>query len=230
VPALNRTFEVLTIDLPGHGHSPPPAPGARLADFSRLTAGCLAQASCLPVHLVGLSLGALVALQIALDFPELVRSLTLTNGFARLHLTLHGLPHALGRLALLLSGRMEWLGEWVAADLFPRPEQMALRRLAAKRIAANSRQTYLAALVAVALADLAPRLAEVASPTLIVAGERDNTVALQAKRRLQRGISGSRLIILPHSGHASPLDAPRQFNRLLCAFLGAVEGHMIGQP
>jgi 3-oxoadipate enol-lactonase len=230
VPALNQAFEVLAIDLPGHGQSPPPPPGARMTDLARLAAECLKQAGRPPIHLVGLSFGAVVALQIAVDAPELVRSLTLTNGFARLHLTVGGLPHALGRALLLLAGRMDWLGAWVAAGLFPEPEQTDLRRLAAQRISANSRQTYLRTLLAVALTDLTPRLGEVTAPTLILAGGRDTTVALQAKCRLHQGICRSRLIILPGSGHASPLDAPREFNRLLCAFLCTVEGRRDARP
>jgi 3-oxoadipate enol-lactonase len=200
VPALNQAFEVLAIDLPGHGQSPPPPPGARMTDLARLAAECLKQAGRPPIHLVGLSFGAVVALQIAVDAPELVRSLTLTNG------------------------------AWVAAGLFPEPEQTDLRRLAAQRISANSRQTYLRTLLAVALTDLTPRLGEVTAPTLILAGGRDTTVALQAKCRLHQGICRSRLIILPGSGHASPLDAPREFNRLLCAFLCTVEGRRDARP
>src|SRR4030065_1260405 len=85
-------------------------------------------------HIVGLSLGGAVALQLAIDWPSQVRSLTAVNTFARLRLSRRGLGKMAGRLILLMTGQMDWLGDWVAGGLFPCGGQTALRQGGAGRL------------------------------------------------------------------------------------------------
>lgn len=74
--ALLAPTPLAAVDLPGHGRSPDLAPGRDLHDES--TAGTLAHLRRLgPVHVVGHSFGATVALRLALEHPGLIRSLTL---------------------------------------------------------------------------------------------------------------------------------------------------------
>ena len=69
-----------------------------------------------------------------------------------------------------LSGRMENVAEWVAADLFPKPDQAGLCEEAAVRLARNRRSDYLPAMAAAAFFNVWPRLGSVNCPTLIVTG------------------------------------------------------------
>ena len=59
-------------------------------------------------------------------------------------------------------------------------------------------------------------------PTLIVAGEQDATVSLAAKQVLAQGIPNSQLVIIPNSGHATPIDQPEAFNRTVLEFLSTL--------
>ncbi len=224
VQVLTDRRRVITPDLPGHGRSTPLPGRARIADFGDAVLRLLEARREPPVHLVGLSLGGAVALQLAADAPQRVRSLTAVNTFARLRPAEHGFGRGLTRLRLLLFAPMDRVGDWVAAGLFPREDQAALRRLAAGRLAANRRRNYLRTIGAVLRFELRPRLREIVCPTMVVAGERDRTVPLAAKLELQAGIPGARLEIVRDSGHATPLDAPAAFNRLLVDFLEEVEG------
>jgi len=217
--ALSGERRALAPDLPGHGRSGrlPGWPDVRAyvrCALAVLDAGGAGQAD-----LVGLSLGGLVALQLALDHPDRVRSLTLVNSFARMRVPLSGVARILGRIVLLLAGPMDWLGRWVAAGLFPHPDQAPLRRMAAERLATNSRRSYLQAALAVARFDLRPRLGELGLPLHVIAGAADRTVSLAAKREVAAAVAGARLTVLPGSGHASPVDAPEAFNRALLGFL-----------
>lgn len=222
--ALSPTFPVLTVDLRGHGDSATAEDWPTIADMAADVNGVLRAEKVSEVHLVGLSLGAAVGLQLALDHSGSVKSLTLVNGFAQLGLGWHGRGRALARFVLLLLGRMDWLGRWVARSVFPEPDQYEMRRMAAARLAANDRGGYLRALWALRGFDVRDRIDEVQMPTLLVAGTADRTVPFKLKQELAKGIPGAELVTLSGSGHATPLDAPQRFNQILLSFLEQVEG------
>jgi 3-oxoadipate enol-lactonase len=221
LPALAPERRVLAVDLWGHGRSGRAGQRFRIEDLAADVDGLAGQLGIQPAHWVGLSLGALVSLQSALDYPEHVLSLTLVNGFARVRLHPASAFGGAGRLALLLIGRMDWMGRWVARSLFPQPSQAELRALAARRIGANDRGSYLRTLLAVLAFDIRSRLGEIKQPSLVVAGAEDRIVPLAAKVSLARGLAEARLEIVPGSGHATPIDSAPVFNRLLVDFLRA---------
>jgi len=98
-----------------------------------------------------------------------------------------------------------------------------MRALAAARLAANPRRAYFQAALAVARFDARAELHAIRCQTLVIAGEQDQTVGFQAKQQLAQGIPGARLLSLPGSGHASPVDAHSAFNKALLEFLDSVE-------
>jgi len=219
LPALAGRWPTLAVDLRGHGDSPSASGWYGMTDIAADVAALLDRSAIGPGHVVGLSLGAAAGLQLAVDRPDLVLSLVLVNGFAGLRLGWRGAAGGAVRLALLLAGRMDWLGRWVAATVFPHPGQAQLRRLAANRIGRMQRADYLRTLWALARFDVHDQLGQVSVPTLVVAALQDRTVPFDAKRRLASGLPWAEWAVLPGSGHASPIDAPDAFNPLLTAFL-----------
>lgn len=220
---FSEHFPTLVVDLRGHGRSSMGSVWPSIADYAADVATLLDVVDRGPAHVLGLSLGGAVALQFALDFPGSVASLTIVNAFARFRVGWRGLGRTLGRLFLLAIGRMDWLGAWIAAGIFPDPDQEAWRKAAAERLAANSRQHYVRAVQAVARFDLQARLGEVHTPTLIVAGERDTTVGVEAKQILADRIPEARMALFPQSGHGTPYDASDRFNDVVLDFLLEVE-------
>ncbi len=229
VEALRGRYRCLTLDLPGHGESPMLSGWLRVSDMASEVAGLLARLDLGPAHLVGLSLGGAVALELAVKYPRQVRSLTIVNSSGSLGGGWRRVPSSMIRLGLLFGGPMQWLGAWVANGLFPGPEHAELRRLARQRIAENSRLDYLRTVAAIVCYDLGNRVRQIQLPTLVVAGDRDHTVPLRAKRALADAISGAELWLVPGSGHATPLDAADRFNRKLLEYLKRVE-RGIGEP
>ncbi|MFZ2487645.1 MAG: alpha/beta hydrolase [Anaerolineae bacterium] len=226
LPVLLPRYRVIVADLRGHGQSPKPRGPYTLPVLAADVAALLRRLTAAPTHVAGLSLGGAVAQQLALDAPELVRSLILVNTAARFvadrwQQRLVGVR----RLAAVYTRPMAEVAQGVAAGLFPRPEQQAMRRETAARLAANDLAAYRATLWALARFDVRARLHEITCPTLIVAGEEDATVPLAAKRLLAAQIPHSRLVVVPHSGHATPFDQPAQFNELMLGFLEEVERH-----
>jgi len=222
LPGLSRDQRVLAVDLRAHGRSSRPRGRLTIEAMANDVAVLLAALGVPPAHVVGLSLGGCVALTLALDHPECVRSLTLVNAFARLTPAgPRGALRMLTRLALLAGAPMRVVAAHVAGGLFPRPDQQALYRAAVASIGSTPRATYWSALRAVLGFDVRRRLAAVRCPTLVVAGDRDTTVPFVAKTRLQQGIPGAELLVVSDSGHATPCDQAECFNTALLAFVAA---------
>src|SRR4030042_1035393 len=86
-PALLPYFTLLAPDLRGQGASPMPAGWPTIADLAADVRLLLERLAIRSAHVVGLSLGGAVALQLAADEPARWRSLVAGNAFARLRAT-----------------------------------------------------------------------------------------------------------------------------------------------
>jgi pimeloyl-ACP methyl ester carboxylesterase len=221
--ALSEHHRVLTVDLPGHGRSPRPRGAWTVEDMAAQVAALLAALDEPPANVVGLSLGGCVALALALDHPEYVRSLVLANTFARLRPAgLRGAGRMAARLGLLLTAPMPRVAAYVARGLFPRPEQQPLYDEAVARLGRNPRGSYLAAIRAIGRFNASHRLAAIRCPTLVVVGDRDQTVPRAAALALHRGIPGAEFRLITDSGHATPYDQAAAFNEAVLSFLQAL--------
>ena len=223
LPAFVPQFRTIAVDLRGHGQSPKPPGPYRIAQFAADVALLLMRLDARPAHVVGLSLGGAVAQQLALDFPELVRSLVLVNTASRF-VTSEWRQRMLGlkRFAGVYLQGMDKVAVDVADRLFPLLEQTPLRTEAVTRIASNDPKAYRASLWAIARFNATFLLELITCPTLIIAGEQDTTVPLAAKQMLAQRIPNSRLVIIPNSGHATPIDQPEAFNSAVLDFLSNV--------
>ncbi len=222
-PALLPHFTVLAPDLRGQGASPMPAGWPTIEDLAGDVLLLLDRLEIRSAHVVGLSLGGAVALQLAADEPARVRSLVAVNTFARLRATRGSLRRGMERTWLAATGRMDELGRRVAAGLFPDDGQQAFRAAAAARLAGNRPRTYIKLLAAVSRFDLRARLGEIRAPTLVIAGEHDTTVPFGCKLELATRIPGARLARFTGSRHVTPLDRAGPFTKRLIEFLESVE-------
>jgi pimeloyl-ACP methyl ester carboxylesterase len=222
LPAFAARYRVLGVDLRGHGRSRTARWRLSVPAMAADVAALLDHLAEPPAHLVGLSLGGCVALALALDAPDRVRSLTLVNAFARLRPAgWAGARRMLARLGLALVAPMPVVAAHVARALFPEPPQQALREAAIASLRGTGRRAYLAAIAATTLFDVRHRLGDVRCPTLVVAGALDRTVPRSAQEQLAVGIADARLLVVPGSGHATPHDQPERFRGAVLDFLAA---------
>lgn len=223
LPELEPQFLVIMPDLRGHGRSSDLQAGVRIEHLAADMVEVLHGVAGRPAHIVGLSLGGLVAQQLALEHRTMVKSLTLVNTFPRFRTNAGMLVRGLIRSSYLLIGRMDLLANWLAKGLFPKPEQSQYRELAAARFSSNSKENYMRAARAIAHFNVHRRLGEITAHTLVVAGDRDRTVPFQAAVLLNEAIPRAQLSTIGDSGHATPIDAFEDFNGVLTAFLTQVE-------
>jgi pimeloyl-ACP methyl ester carboxylesterase len=223
ISAFEASYRLLLVDLPGHYRSamPPGPPGVDA--MAAAVEDLLRERREPAAHVVGLSLGGCVALQLALRAPERVRSLTVVNAFARLRPAgVAAVVRLAVRLALLGTAPMPVVAAFVARGLFP--DSQTLRAEATRSLARTSRRAYVAAMRALATFDARAALRAVRCPAMIVAGTRDGVVGVDAKEALARGIGGARYVVVPDAGHATNADAPRAFNAVLAEFIAAHGG------
>lgn len=219
VPALAQEYRVITFDVRGHGRSgKPPGPyGVPL--FARDAVALLRALNAAPAHVVGLSMGGMIAFQMAVDAPECVNSLVIANsGPSMILQKLSQRAMIRFRFAVVRLFGMKALGRMVATPVFPKPGQEALRRRFIDRLASNDPRCYLDSLRGIIGWSVAGRTADISCPVLVIASDQDYT-PVQWKREYAAAIPGAEVAVLEDSRHVAPLDQPDRFNRAVLEFL-----------
>ena len=225
--ALRPRYRAIAYDARGHARSQAPS-GAGAYHMQRLVddLGRVLDANPRgPAVVAGLSLGAATALHFALAQPERVRGLVLASfpapraagGFADVALEFAA---AIERDGLEAAGARYVWGEASGLD----PQAAALVRAgflehAPLAIAALLREAIAAQ---PAVEALAPRLAALEAPALVVAGAADRG-SLGPSRALAAALPRARLAVIEAAGPVVNLARPDAFNRLLLGFLDEIE-------
>jgi pimeloyl-ACP methyl ester carboxylesterase len=223
IPALAAHYRVIAVDVRGHGRSDKPRERYSIPGFSADIEALLDHLHLGPVHLVGLSMGGMIGFQLAVDQPQLLKSLTIVNSAPEVKIkSLDDFKQFAKRWLLARLLPMETIGKGLGKNLFPRPEQTDLRHKIANRWAQNDKRAYLASFSAIVGWGVQEKLSRISCPTLIVTADRDYT-PVELKRSYAALIKGARVEVIEDSRHATPLDRPEAFNRLLLAFIEAQE-------
>ena len=221
VPALARRHRVLVPDLPGHGRSGPVPEGVGLADLAEAVAGWMPGRA----HVVGFSLGALVAQELSLARPDLVDTLTLVSSVA--DRTDEERAAVLGRLET--AGRDPSASADAAVRRWFDPEWLAREAGLAERVratlTAQDPEQYRRCYRVFATADrgLWPRLGGIGAPALAVTGEEDPGSTPRMSRALAEAIPRARAEVLPGARHLLPLQCPDALARLVLEHIGGHE-------
>jgi 3-oxoadipate enol-lactonase len=225
IPALTAHHRTITFDNRGVGRTgvpPGPYPIELLAEDAAAVA---AEAAGRPVHVIGISLGGIVAQEFALRHPGQVRSLALIATHPGGPDAVPPEPAALELLAkrgdMDLRQAAEISVPFIYAPDTPRElidEDIAtrLRRPTEPGGYANQLQG------AVAYSGAYDRLNAIEVPTLVVHGSADRLVPPANAPLIAAAIPGARLEILDGASHILPTDRTGQLNRLLTGFLASV--------
>ncbi len=221
IPALAARYSVIAPDLRGHGASAKPRGPYSMARFAADAARLLEALKVERAHVVGLSLGGMIAFQLAVDAPALVRSMVIVNSAPAM------VPHTLREWATLQSRfwalrlvGLPKLAQRIAAVNFPEPGQETERRALAEGIAANDVDAYRASTRAIVGWSVADRLSTIACPTLVISGDHDYT-PVSLKEAYAAKMQQARVAVIEHSRHVTPVDQAAAFNRVLLEFLDA---------
>lgn len=225
VRLLAKKYQVVTVDLPGFGQSPPQSRPS-IALWAQAVALVLDELKIAgPVFIGGLSMGGYVVFEFFRQFPTRVRALGLFS--TRAKPDTEDQKKKRGELAReIREAGLGALANSMPAKLVGKSTETSAPRLLAElksAIEAGSSQGTADALLAMAeRADSSDLLEKICVPALIVAGAEDKVIPVSEAGDMQKKISGSDLHVLEKTGHMVNLEQTEIFNTLIENFLQKV--------
>jgi len=210
IEELSQTYRVVALDLRGHGqsgHRPDEAATMRVlaGDVIALAKGL----GLTKAHFCGNSLGGMIAMEIWVRAPDLMKSLILSDTTA-----FFPPPQVLEEF-LQLFDQMEmasW-GRFMTARLLHREASETLKQEVVAEITATHQEAYRQGLTAAFVADYRWALPVIDIPTLILVGEEDQATPRGYARYLQSRIKEAKLVVVEHAAHLPHRENPQAFNR-----------------
>ena len=216
-------YRLLPYDLRGQGGSSATPGPYSMAQLARDALALLDAQGIERTIFCGVSMGGMVALELALMAPQRVTALVLADtagGFgadARVAWAERLAAVERDGVAPLAETMM---GRWFTDGFRERATDEVAEVAAA--LARTPVAGYLGACAAIRDFDRRERLAEIECPTLVLCGEHDPSTPLALSRELAAGIPGARLEILAGANHLPNFEQPERFNAVVDEFLGSL--------
>jgi len=217
VAVLATRFHVVRYDTRGHGGSSSPPGPYTVAQLGADVLGLLDYLDIERAHVLGLSMGGVVAQWLAIHAPGRVHKLVLANTAAQI-----GTREAwLARAAAVRAGGMHDIAaaspaRWFTPGFVAR--QPVVVGTMQKTVRALDPEGYAACCEALAAADLSADLGRIGAATLVIAGVDDPVTTVADARALAGAIEGAQMATLPAS-HLSNVEAPDRFSDAVVSFL-----------
>lgn len=225
LPALAEHYQVIRYDLRGYGRSSTPeAAFSNVADLKAL----IDELALAQVHLVGSSSGGGAAIDFALEFPQLVRSLTLVapsvNGNRYpWRMTWQAIKNY---NAVKRKGREQAIEAFISNPFWQYffPAESKSKGAARMKVLHNVRNSsnfyrFPPALSAAVKPYAFNRLREIKVPALIIVSDQDHPFNLKTAETLHANIENCSKIVMPGCSHLPFVEEPAAFNQMVLDFL-----------
>ncbi|MBU2712997.1 alpha/beta fold hydrolase [Zooshikella harenae] len=219
ISAIAEKFHVIAPDIVGYGESDKPSGAYDRPYFSAWLKGFLSALKITKAHIVGLSQGGAIALQFALDYPDLVDKLVLVDAGA-----LGAKPSFMPFLGMLWmnSAPSRLANSFFSRYLLFKPEKRdpnhgyysieVLKQKGGKNAFTQGRGSAVSAIPE-------ESLQQIKSETLIIWGENDQLFSVEYGETAARIIPNATFYRIQEAGHLSLMDQPEIFNKALLDFL-----------
>jgi pimeloyl-ACP methyl ester carboxylesterase len=221
-PALSEKYRTIALDNRGVGKSDAPAGPYSIAQMAADAAAVLNAARVNTAHILGVSMGGMIAQEFALQYPNKVRSLILGC-------TAAGGPEAVRaedevlRVLMTRGQDLEQFGRAINPFIYDAgtSPQLVEEDTALRLKWYASGDGYFAQLQAVMAWEAYSRIAQISAPTLVIHGENDRLVPTENGRRIAGRIPGAKLVIIRAASHIFTTDQPAASQAAILEFLGA---------
>jgi pimeloyl-ACP methyl ester carboxylesterase len=218
---MQRDFRCIAWDMPGYGGSEC-LPHMTFDTLSEALGALLDHLDLPRAHLVGHSMGGMVAQTFALNHPERIDKLVLAQTSARF-----GKPGSDWQRDFL-AARLKPLDEGkspadfarvLIGSMFADPNKQVEVDKAVATMSALPTAVYRQALNALVRFDCQEALSEIRCPTLCLAADDDETAPARVMEKMAAAIPQARFVCLPHSGHLAYVETADGFSAALTGFL-----------
>lgn len=213
---MRPAYRFVRHDLRGHGDSSAPDAPYTLGRLVRDTENVMDKTGTGPAVIVGLSVGAQIAIALAAKRPELVRGLVLANSAVKIATPQIWATRAKSVLEDGTSSiAAETLERWFSTDF--RDSTVALRWRTALEQTPDC--GYAGVASALGGADLISVASTLAVPTCVIAGSQDRATPPDVVREMADLIPSAEFNLIHGAGHLSPVDRADEFSLILRHFL-----------
>lgn len=211
--ALSAQYRVLRYDLRGHGFSPGPDTEYTIAELAGDVFGLLDALEIAEAHVVGLSIGGLIAMALALAAPARVKQLVLANTAPRIG-SRAGWEERIAQvkkegLAGIADGAIQ---RWFTPEFQAREPALMARYRALVMQARPA--AYAGCCAALRDADLRSEIGRISSPTFVISGRHDAVTTPAHGQEMADAVQGARHVSLA-AGHLSNVEAAAAFTDAL---------------
>jgi 3-oxoadipate enol-lactonase len=224
---MERKFSMIVIDNRGTGESDKPDAPITLAELATDAAAVLDHAGIRRSHVMGISMGGMIAQEYALNFGERVRGLVLGCTTCGMRKSVMGAPELINELMPQpgLSPREQARRGLSACSSEGFAKSEAGRAFVEARLddmegyPPTPPHTFQRQMEAIMAFDTFDRLGQIKAPTLVITGTGDPLVPAQNSEILRAGIPGAKLYQIPGAGHLFFWEAPEESAEAVTSFL-----------
>jgi 3-oxoadipate enol-lactonase len=221
---LKSQYRCIAFDFRGQGKSPTTKSGYDMENLTEDTIELISKLVEGPVHFLGLSMGGFIGMRIAINRPEMLKSLML------LETTADPEPEENKLKYLKLCFVAKWIAisliaEKIMAIMFSQsflkdPQKTEFKNEWANRLKKLNRWTFTRAVRGVIdRKGVYQSLEKISTPTLIVVGDEDVATVPAKSHRMHEAIQHSQLKIINKAGHTSSIEQPEAVNQAIFEFL-----------
>jgi 3-oxoadipate enol-lactonase len=218
VALLGERMRIVRYDCRGHGASEVPDGPYSIEQFGQDLLVLFDTLSIQRAHICGLSLGGVIALWLAINHPERVQRAIFANTAARI-----GTDETWkARIDAVRKGGMAAIKDTVLARFLSadfREHYPETAHQIGEMIAATNPAGYVGACIALRDSDLSEQVSTIRVPSLILAGELDESTPMEQGRELHEAIADSEFAVFRKTAHLSNIEHPEQFSRHVLQFL-----------
>lgn len=219
--ALSPYFRAIAVDFPGHGRSQTVSQNYSLDDIADALAHLALRLGLHQFAYVGLSLGGMVGMRLALKYPDRLSALVLcnTSPYAENKRELFHQVNETSRCQPGNPATINFVLQLMFSAAFRQARPDIVQQYYNKLNVQGTDGKYWTAKAVIWRSAIVERLGEIRTPTLVIASEQDASINFAESQRIHQGIAGSEWALLNDTGHMSCVERPDDVNRLLLAFL-----------
>jgi pimeloyl-ACP methyl ester carboxylesterase len=220
IEAFQHRYRCLSFDFRGQGQSAVPRSGYDLETLYSDTTALIRALCTAPIHFVGVSMGGMIGLRLAIKKPALIKSLALLATSAdveseeniKRYRTLAFIAKVFGLRLVANKVMPVMFGKTFLND----PLRIEQRQLWRQRLIANRRIGVARAVTGVInRKPVYDQISKITAPTLIAIGDEDGAISREQANRMHLRIATSKLAIIPRAGHTPTVEEPAVVNALI---------------